>query len=133
MTDTKPKDESTSTSTGTGNHQVVLPNGDKRIEYIRNQFYGTGELKGNRSGIRLAINKMYEDAGDESGQIPYQIVFSATKDQETDPRIAAAKRKTDATTKKVEKDAAEKQAKDAAQATATAKAGEDTETSKKKK
>ena len=71
---------------------VVLPNKQRRIDYIRDQYYGKGT---SRSDIKNAINKMYEDAGQKDGQIPYQIVFSATKTGEqgnaaTDPRKVAA-------------------------------------------
>ncbi len=70
---------------------VVLPNGARRIDFIRDQYYGKGT---SRSDIKNAINEMYEKAGETDGQIPYQIVFSATKTGEqgnaaTDPRKVA--------------------------------------------
>lgn len=74
-------------------HKVILPNGVERITFIRDSFYNGDEtLKGNRSAIKNAINKMYEDAAQPDGQIPYQIVFAATKEK-TDPRIASAEAK----------------------------------------
>ena len=84
---------------------VTLPNGVKRIEYIRDQFYKEGV---SRSDIKKAINEMV----DEEDQIPYQIVFAATKTNE-DPRIASAARKTAAAEAKAKKeaDAAEEAAK----------------------
>lgn len=67
---------------------VVLPGGQKRIDFIRDEYYGKGT---SRSDIRKAVNAMYEEGSD--GVIPYQIVFAATKTGEvgnkaTDPRNA---------------------------------------------
>lgn len=67
---------------------VVLPNGQKRIDFIRDEYYGKGTT---RSEIRKAVNAMYDEGSD--GVIPYQIVFAATKTGEkgnkaTDPRNA---------------------------------------------
>ncbi len=66
---------------------VVLPNGQKRIDFIRDAYYNDGKSRGD---IRKEINDQLEKAGREDDVIPYQIVFAATKDKETDPRIAAA-------------------------------------------
>lgn len=64
---------------------VTLPNGQRRIDYIRNEYYKNEKT---RSEIKTAINEMLEKAGRKNEQIPYQIVFAATKTKE-DPRIAA--------------------------------------------
>ena len=75
---------------------VVLPNGQKRIDYIRDQYYNktTGlhvkDEQKSRSDIKNAINEMLEKAGKKDAVIPYQIVFAATKTKE-DPRKVAAK------------------------------------------
>ena len=70
-----------------------------------------------RSDIRKAINVQLEEAG--TGQeIPYQIVFAATK-TDIDPRIAARERDTVRAEKKAAKEiekAAEKEAKAAEKA-----------------
>lgn len=70
---------------------VVLPNGQRRIDYIRDQYYGKNQ---SRSDIKNAINEMLKKAGKEDAVIPYQIVFSATKtgkqgDAASDPRKVA--------------------------------------------
>ncbi len=65
---------------------VVLPNGQRRIDYIRVQYYDKDKT---RSEIKNAINEMLEKAGKKGEAIPYQIVFAATKTKE-DPRVAAA-------------------------------------------
>ncbi len=70
---------------------VVLPNGQRRIDYIRDEYYGKGTT---RSDIKNNINEMLKGAGQEDNVIPYQIVFSATKTGElgkaaTDPRKVA--------------------------------------------
>lgn len=67
---------------------VVLPNGQKRIDFIRDRYYNDNV---SRSDIRKEVNAMYEEGAD--GQIPYQIVFAATKvkgqgDKSKDPRNA---------------------------------------------
>ncbi|KKM94996.1 hypothetical protein LCGC14_1192590 [marine sediment metagenome] len=74
---------------------VVLPNGKLRIDYIRDAYYNAktglhvdGEQK-TRSEIKNAINEMLTKAGKKDAEIPYQIVFAATKTKE-DPRKAAA-------------------------------------------
>lgn len=94
---------------------VTLPNGKKRIEFIRDRFYNDGKT---RSEVKTQINEMLDKAGRGEEQIPYQIVFAATKDKDTDPRIAsvaaAEKRQKDRDTKtaaaKKEKDAADAKA-----------------------
>lgn len=76
---------------------VVLPNGQKRIDYIRDAYYNktTGlhvkDEQKSRSEIKNAINAMLEKAGKKDAIIPYQIVFAATKTPE-DPRKTAAKK-----------------------------------------
>lgn len=116
------KDAAPATTTETtevaSGHKVVLPNGIARSDFIRDNYYGDGELKGNRSGITKAINDMYDAAGDADGKIPYQIVFAATK-TEVDPRIASAEAK-------AKRDAAREVKKaEAAAAAATAKAAKE--------
>ncbi len=61
---------------------VTLPNGQRRIDFIRNNYYGLTkdakkDMLGNRPAIKKAINEML--GKDESKHIPYQIVFAATK------------------------------------------------------
>lgn len=63
---------------------VVLPSGVRRVDFIRNNYYGVPSdytdpaLFGERGKIRAAINQQYKDAG-IAKEIPYQIVFQATK------------------------------------------------------
>jgi hypothetical protein len=67
---------------------VTLPNGVRRIDFIRDNYYSTDEknpLRGNRSAIKNAINEQLKAAGREGEVIAYQIVFQATKSK-TDPR-----------------------------------------------
>ena len=59
----------------------MLPNGQKRIDYIRDRYYKEGV---SRSDIRKEINQIMADA-DIDDKIQYQIVFAATKDP-ADPR-----------------------------------------------
>ncbi len=106
---------------------VILPNGQKRIEYIRDQYYNEGKT---RSEIKAAVCAMYKEG--EPGEIPYQIVFAATRDKEVDPRIAskakaeerkAAKEKREALAakeKEAKRVAKEKAAKKAAKVAAAA-------------
>jgi hypothetical protein len=61
---------------------VTLPNGQRRIDFIRDGYYKDGK---SRSDIKKEINAMYAEGDD--GVITYQIVFAATK-TETDPRDA---------------------------------------------
>ncbi len=96
---------------------VTLPNGELRINYIRDAYYnaktGThGESEKSRSDIKNAINEMLEKAGKKDQQIPYQIVFAATKTVEDPRRAAAAAAKVKADAKAVsDKKAAEDAAK----------------------
>lgn len=64
---------------------IILPNGERRIDFIRRRYYDDGVKRGE---IKNEINKMYEDAGQEDKKITYQIVFSATK-TDADPRVKA--------------------------------------------
>ena len=69
------KNETAKAEEGKGQgHAVVLPNGQKRIDFIRDRYYNDGV---SRSDIKKEVNAMYEDGAD--GQIQYQIVFAATK------------------------------------------------------
>lgn len=96
---------------------VVLPNKQKRIEFIRDAYYNkqTGKhVDGDdavqtRSQIKTAINEMLAKAGRENEQIPYQIVFAATKTP-VDPRIASAAAKKKADEAKAAKKAADEKA-----------------------
>ncbi len=68
------EDKSESTSQG---RAIILPNGKRRVDYIRAQYYDKGI---ERSAIRKALNAMYvDDKGEQTQDIPYQIVFAATK------------------------------------------------------
>ena len=60
---------------------VMLPNGQKRIDYIRDRYYREGV---SRSDIRKEINQIMADANIDD-KVQYQIVFAATKDP-ADPR-----------------------------------------------
>ena len=66
---------------------VMLPNGQKRIDYIRDRYYKEGV---SRSDIRKEINQIMADANIDD-KIQYQIVFAATKDP-ADPRDNPAPR-----------------------------------------
>ncbi len=79
------KDEATEVK-GQG-RAVTLPNGVRRIDFIRDAYYNDGK---SRSDIRKEINAMLEKAKREGEVIPYQIVFAATKTKE-DPRVTSAK------------------------------------------
>lgn len=73
--------ETTTEGKGQG-RAVTLPNGVRRIDFIRDAYYKDGKT---RSDIRKEINAMYDEGAE--GQVPYQIVFAATK-TEGDPRDA---------------------------------------------
>ena len=60
---------------------VTLPNGQRRVDYIRDRYYRDGA---SRSGIRAEINAMLAEAG-EGGDVRRQVVYGATSAQ-TDPR-----------------------------------------------
>ena len=110
-----------------GTHTIDLPNGQKRIEFIRDRYYNAkthkhGEGEATRGQIKTEINEMLTAAGREDEQIPYQIVFAATKTEE-DPRVAsqaAAKARAEA---KEAKAKAAKEEKAAAAKAAPAKKG----------
>ncbi len=69
-TKTPPAKETTSQG-----RAVVLPDGTRRVDYIRDQYYNKAVT---RSDIRKALNEMYKGQKDAQ-DIPYQIVFAATK------------------------------------------------------
>jgi DNA invertase Pin-like site-specific DNA recombinase len=77
----KDKDEAVAKGQG---RAVTLPNGVRRIDFIRDAYYKDGK---SRSDIRKEINEMLEKAKRGAEVIPYQIVFAATK-TEGDPRDA---------------------------------------------
>ncbi len=91
----KGKEEKKKKTTGQGN-VVILPNGQRRIDFIKNQYYEKGAT---RSQIRDAINKMYEDAKQPGKKIAYQIVFAGTK-QKVEEYKAAKKAAATAASKK---------------------------------
>lgn len=68
--------ETAEAKTGGGGNAIILPNGEKRIDYIRRRYYQDNIERGE---IRKEINQMYVDAGKPEGQIAYQIVFAASK------------------------------------------------------
>ncbi len=96
---------------------VTLPDGTRRIDFIRNNYYSNGvhtkDTDMSRSEIKNAINKQLEDAGLSDQQIPYQIVFASTK-TDVDPRIAAAERAKARAKARAEKEAAKAAEKEAA-------------------
>lgn len=65
---------------------IVLPNGEKRADYIRRR-YAEGTSRGD---IMREINKLLEDAGRGEEKIPYQIVFAATKEKKAKTAAASA-------------------------------------------
>jgi len=113
-------------ATGQGS-AVTLPDGTRRIDFIRDSYYSNGvHTEGedsSRSDIKNAINKQLEDAGLTDQQIPYQIVFAATKTIE-DPRVAAAERAAERAEAKAVKDAEKAAAKEEAAAKKKAAAEE---------
>ena len=60
---------------------VTLPNGQRRVDYIRDRYYRDGA---SRSAIRAEINAMLAEAGAD-GDIRRQVVYGATS-APTDPR-----------------------------------------------
>jgi len=112
---------------------VTLPDGTRRIDFIRNNYYSNGvhtvDKDMSRSEIKNAINKQLEDAGLTDQAIPYQIVFASTKTIE-DPRVAAAARAVERAERKAARDAEKAAEKEAA---ATAKANKAAEKVKKAK
>lgn len=96
---------------------VLLPDGTRRIDFIRNNYYSKGvHTEGtdmSRSDIKNAINKQLEDAKREGEQIPYQIVFAGTKTVE-DPRVAAEAAKKVREEAKAKRDQEKAEAKEAA-------------------
>ena len=60
---------------------VVLPNGQRRVDYIRDRYYRD---RASRSAIRAEINAMLAEAG-AGGPIRHQVVYGATSEP-TDPR-----------------------------------------------
>lgn len=66
---------------GVRGRAVVLPNGRRRADYIRDRYYGDGA---DRSTIRKEINAMLEEAGADE-RVRYQVVYAATTSP-TDPR-----------------------------------------------
>ena len=80
------KEPAKATKTGQGS-AVVLPNGERRIDFIRDMYYTKGkhtDKDPKRGAIKTAINEMLPEAE----AIPYQIVFAATK-TDVDPRTVA--------------------------------------------
>lgn len=69
------------TTTGQG-RAVVLPNGERRVDYIHRRYY---DDKIGRGDIVKEINRIYELADDKETKVQYQIVYAATKSKE-DPR-----------------------------------------------
>ena len=83
----KEAEAATTAKTGQGS-AVVLPNGTRRIDYIRDMYYKNGkhtDAEPKRGEIRKNINEMLDKAGRKEEEIPYQIVFAATK-TDIDPR-----------------------------------------------
>lgn len=95
-------------------HAVKLPNGESRIDFIRDRYYDPKTHKHeegcmSRSDIKNEINEMLP----EDEQIPYQIVYAATKKGDVvDPRVAARERAEERAKAKAEKEAAAKKEKE---------------------
>ena len=90
MAKAAPKKEAAATEEKGQGRAVILPNVQKRVDYIRDRYYNDGVKRGD---IRREINEMLAEAGREDEQIPYQIVFASTKkgepgDKSADPRNA---------------------------------------------
>jgi len=104
---------------------VQLPDGTRRIDFIRDNYYSNGvHTEGtdmSRSDIKNAINTQLEEAGREGEAIAYQIVFAGTKTVE-DPRVAAAAAAEARAAAKAERDAAKAAEKQAAEEAKAAKA-----------
>ena len=66
---------------GRGRPGLVLPNGERRIDYMRRRVIDEGATRGE---VVEEVNDMYEEAGLDDF-ITYQIVFSATKGHEATP------------------------------------------------
>ncbi|PHS13502.1 MAG: hypothetical protein COA78_07120 [Blastopirellula sp.] len=108
--------EGTDTADAKSSGKITLPNGIARADFIRDNYYGESdvtvskcdpELKGSRSLVLKAVNTMLKEAGQP--EIPYQIVYAATKKQDVvDPRITSAAKAVERAAKKVEDAAAAK-------------------------
>jgi len=88
-------------SEATQGRAVMLKNGQKRSDFIRDKYYKEGVERGK---IRL----MLKDEMDHD--VPYQIVFASTKTGErgkkdTDPRVAQAARAEERAKAKAQRDA----------------------------
>ncbi len=66
---------------------VMLPDGTRRVDYIRSQYYDKGVT---RSEIRKALCELTKQ------DIPYQIVFAATKVKPDDYKAALKAKKVEA-------------------------------------
>jgi len=77
-----PKNEKAETKTeaapASRGRAVILPNGERRVDFIQKHYYHADEKKAKtRSEITKMVNDLYPV--DDDGRIPYQIVFAATK------------------------------------------------------
>lgn len=113
MAKSKPETETTESK----GHKVILPNGEARVDFIRDRYYDPKTHKHDpetcmsRSAIKKELNEMLKEAGEP--EVPYQIVFAATKKADViDPRVAAAERKAEREKAKAAKEAEEADKKD---------------------
>ena len=93
----KSKNESKAEDSKTQGRAVVLPDGTRRVDYIRSQFYDKGVT---RSEIRKALCELTKQ------DIPYQIVFAATKVKPDDYKAALKAKAEEAKKAKAEAKAA---------------------------
>lgn len=76
------------TSTGTRGRKVMLSDGTPRVDYIRDRWYKDG-LKDEEGGRSKIVKELAEKF---SHEVPYQIVFQATKETERpEPKEKAEK------------------------------------------
>ncbi len=69
----KTEEAATTTTESRRGRAVILSNGQKRAEYIRNRYY---DDKVSRSDIVKELKEKFNH------EVPYQIVFQATKEKE---------------------------------------------------
>lgn len=70
-----------------GSRAVVLPNGQRRIDHIRDRYYRDGLSRG---AIRAEIDAMLASAGVPK-PTPYQAIYAATR-ATADPRLNRSRR-----------------------------------------
>ncbi len=77
---TKPKEATNEAKGPKQGRSIVLPNGEKRADYIRRRYYDD-EVE--RSAIAKELSEM------QKKDVPYQIVFASTKVKRENYKSAA--------------------------------------------